>query len=135
MLVKLTLALFLLPFAVGAWYDCCEARTNEQMWLDQAIARLRAARLVERDPERVAALTYCIERYNKVGGFNVTVLPCFHGSIGVNVPLFPGLQLDPCVLEMPIRDGAVILLHESQHDFWPYVHPLVDERMKKLGCL
>jgi hypothetical protein len=36
---------------------------------------------------------------------------------------------------MPIEDGAMILVHEAMHDYWPYFHPFVDEHMRKVGCL
>jgi len=133
--MKYLLALLLLPFVVGVWYDHCGTHDNEQVWLNQVVQHLSLLHESCTDPDTREVLAYTIRRYDKIGGFDVMILPCLTGYIGCNCPYCPGLTLDPDVMQMPISIGAMLLLHEAMHDYFPYLHPFVDERMQEVGCL
>ena len=119
------------PFAAGFYYDYCGPRATEQGWLNRAIYDLKIMRF-KADPETKAILDYTINRYNRIGGFDVMVMPI--PAAGMNCPFCPGITLDPEVLEYPIHEGALILVHEAMHDYYPYFHPWIDSRMRKVGC-
>lgn len=128
-----------IPFAIGIWYSNCHNHKTEQVWLDQVIRHLCILRERCDDPELKNVLDYTIYRYNRIGGFDVMVLPCFsppgYESVGLNDPLCPGVTIDPEVLTYSIHSGSMVLVHEACHDYWPYYHPFVDsltDRVKKL---
>lgn len=111
----------------------------EQHWLNQAITHLREVRQVCDDPDLRECLAYTIGRYSKVGRFNVQVqwcvqiVPCI-SYLGYNAPWAPGLTLDRRVLEMPIEKGAMLLVHESLHDEFPFFgHHHITPRMERLA--
>ena len=129
-----------IPFIGGTYYAGCGTRFDEQRWLDKAIAYLKVERTLSANAEEREALDYCIKRYNQIGAWDVMIFPLSSPipslkAGGANWPFCPGLTLDTEVMCYPINVGAMILFHESQHDVYPYFHPLVDEKMRRLGCL
>lgn len=136
----------LTPYALAfASYGTTFGGVVEQAWLDRAIAHLRVLRSRCDDADLQGVLDYAIRRYNRIGPFDVAVSRCVHPLtslypdyrvIGVNNPLVPGLTLDIEVLSYPIHDGAMVLVHEALHDYWPCVgHSQIDPRMEKLERL
>lgn len=126
----------LVPCA-GYFFPC--GGQYEQVWLDAAISHLRIMRAICDDPDLQGVLDYTIERYNKIGPFDVSVqytcnLFPDRRAIGRNAPWLPGLTLDPCLLHhYPIETGAVILVHEALHDYWPFFgHSHITQREEKL---
>ncbi len=127
-----------IPFFAGAWYAGCGDRLAEQAWLDRAIWHLKILRTTCQDPEVCVVLDYTIDRYNKIGPWDVMVMPLTNPrgrTLGANWPFCPGITLDPEVLSYPIHEGALILAHEACHDFYPYFHPYVDPLVKKVEAL
>ncbi len=125
------------PFAGGLYYTGCGDRYVEQEWLDRAVAHLIALSLRCDDPDLQGVLDYTIRRYHKIGPWDVMVMPLANGrsgwrTLGCNCPWCPGITIDPEVLTYPISDGAMILTHEAMHDYWPYIHPLVDAQIHKM---
>jgi hypothetical protein len=110
----------------------------EQMWLNKAIEHLGELRHNCEDPELCDVLDYTIDRYNKIGPFDVAVSRCnwypLEGEIlGMNNPLVPGVTLDINVLMLPLHNGAMILVHEALHDYYPYLgHGHVNPIMTRL---
>jgi len=131
----------LTPYLVGVWYDHCGQREAEQEWLDEAIDHCKRMRAHCHDPDLRGILDYTITRYNRIGGFDVSVLPCFSPSrnirvIGINMPCCPGVCLDPVVLSYDIKDGAMVLIHEAMHDYFPYWgHSHIHQRERKLYAI
>lgn len=128
-----------LPTGVGVYYNLTGERDYEQQWLDGAITYLELERAITPNPERREALDYTIKHYNKIGGFDVMFMPlpgCETWRVaGANYPWIPGITLDPCVMSLPVSKGAMILVHEAMHDGWFNLHPFVDAKMKRIGCL
>ncbi|MFA5344709.1 MAG: hypothetical protein WC315_00305 [Candidatus Omnitrophota bacterium] len=130
-----------LPFAGGIWYSNCGERYVEQVWLDRAIFHLKILRRRCTDPELISVLDYTINRYHHVGGFDVMVAPCFspgrdYKIIGLNQPYCPGVTIDPEVMFYPIHEGALVLVHEALHDYFPYWgHSHVTPIMKRIEAL
>lgn len=130
-----------LPFVGGVWYSNCGERYIEQRWLDSVILHLQGLRSRCNDPELQGILDYTINRYNKIGGFDVMVAPCFSPSheykfIGLNQPFCPGITIDTEVLFYPIHEGAMIVVHEALHDYWPcWGHSYVTPTMKRIEAL
>lgn len=142
----LSTVLFLMaPWVMGYLsYGCSFGGIVEQLWLDKTIdyLALLKAKCPEEDVELREVLTYAMQRYNRIGPFDVAVSRCdwypLQGGrvLGVNNPLCPGITLDINVLRMPISDGAMIVVHESLHDYYPYVgHGHVDPVMARLEAL
>lgn len=110
----------------------------EQIWLNKAIAHLGELRYNCADPELCDVLDYTIDRYNKIGPFDVAVSRCDwyplrRKILGINNPLIPGMTLDINVLLLSLHDGAMILVHEALHDYKPYIgHGHVDPIMARL---
>ena len=92
-------------------------------------------------PDLQGVLDYTIRRYNHIGAWDVMVLPlsCPEPGckvLGINCPWCPGVTLDPEVLSYPIHEGALILVHEALHDYWPYFgHAHVNPRIEKLEAM
>ena len=127
-----------IPFLTGAWYAGCGDRYAEQAWLDKAIRHLKVLRLTCHDPEVCGVLDNTIRRYNRIGPWDVMVVPLANPTqktLGANWPFCPGVTLDPEVLTYPIHEGALILAHEACHDYWPYFHPYVDPLVRKVESL
>lgn len=133
------------PYVAGYLaYGCSFGGIVEQLWLDKAIdhlALLKAA-CPEEDAELREVLAYAMQRYNRISPFDVAVSRCdwypLQGGrvLGINNPLCPGITLDIDVLQLPISDGAMILVHESLHDYYPYVgHGHVNPIMARLEAL
>jgi hypothetical protein len=129
------------PALAGTWYTGCGDRYTEQLWLNRAVRHLKVLRLRCTDPDLQGVLDYTIHRYNRIGAWDVMVLPlsCPEPGckvLGINCPWCPGVTLDPEVLSYPIHEGALILVHEALHDYWPYFgHAHVDPRIEKLEAL
>jgi hypothetical protein len=127
------------PFTGGCWYSFCGDRF-EQEWLDKAIQHIQVLKNNCPDPELRGVLEYTITRYSRVGAWDVMVLPlanCWKGwkTLGCNCPWCPGITLDPEVLDYPSHEGALVLVHEAAHDYYPYFHPLVNPLMDKIEKL
>lgn len=91
----------------------------EQAWLDKVIVRVEEMRDDCDDPEVREILAYTARRYRNIGPFNVQVRSCGPGMAGLNVPYCPGVTLDPEIAKN-VDPGAVTLVHEAQHDYFPY---------------
>ena len=129
--------LILAPYVGGLYYMTTGTHPVEQAWLDKAIDHLKMLKTRTSDPDLKNVLDYCIGRYNKIGAWDVMVmpLPSFPGdhTLGANLPTCPGITLDYETLNMPLRDGALVLVHESLHDWWPcFGHSQVTPRIDKL---
>jgi hypothetical protein len=131
-----------LPFIGGAYYGQCGDRGPEQWYLDRCIAHLRVLRDRCHEPDLHGVLDYTIRRYNRIGAWDVMVIPLSgpaftrYKTIGCNCPWCPGITLDPCVLEFPVHDGAMVLVHEALHDYWPcFGHAHVDPMMERIEKL
>lgn len=113
----------------------------EQLWLDKCIKHLQMLRINCDDPDLQDVLDYTIQRYNKIGPFDVAVRRIWQSPIGAHViacnnPLIPGLSVDIDVLKYPIHDGAIIVVHEALHDYYPCVgHSHITPREEKLEQL
>ena len=123
-----------LPYTVGVYYSLLGNRDVEQQWLDEVINHLKLERAICKDREKKEALDYCIQRYNKIGAWDVSIMPLIQAD-GCNLPWCPGLTIDPEVMLYPIHDGAMVVLHESLHDGWFNMHPFIDAKMERIGCL
>ncbi len=129
-----------IPFASGVWYNSCGDRIVEQVWLDRIINHLKTIQRNCIDPELWEILDYTIHRYNKISGFDVMICPCFcgdgHKYVGLNAPACPGVTIDPEVMFYPIREGALVLVHESLHDYFPFLgHAYVTPTMQRIEKL
>jgi hypothetical protein len=111
----------------------------EQAWLNAAISHLRVMRPHCDDPDLQGVLDYTIQRYNRIGPFDVSVqwtvnfLPTGR-ALAYNAPWLPGITLDHDLLHFyPVELGAVILCHEALHDYYPYIgHSHITHRERKL---
>lgn len=130
------------PFLGGVYYAGCGDRGMEQAWLDRIIHELQRER-IHADPELREVIDYTIHRYNRIGPWDVMVMPLGgwpftkdgYEVVGCNCPFCPGLTLDPRLMEYPIKEAASVLLHEATHDYWPFMHPYIDAKMRRLGVL
>ncbi len=126
----------LLPFIGGAYYSFTGDHAPEQKWLDRAIDHLRVMRSSCTDLDLKDILDYTIQRYNKIGAWNVIVIPLVDNNnktLGCNCPWAPGVTLDPDTLRLPIEESAVVLVHEALHDYWPFFgHGHITAREEKL---
>jgi len=130
------------PFIGGIYYGFCGDHNYEQKWLDRAIDHLRDMRAACDDPDLCEILDYTIRRYHRVGAWDVMVAPCasvYRGgykTLGINVPGCPGVTIDPEVLTWDAADGAIVVVHEALHDYYPYLgHGHINERERKLYSL
>jgi hypothetical protein len=132
---------FAVPIAGGLWYVGCGDRYVEQEWLNRATSHLKLLRAHCSDPDLQNVLDYAIRRYNKVGAWDVMVMPLANirpgwRTIGCNFPFVPGITLDPEVLTYDLHEGSMVLVHESLHDWFPYFgHSQVTPRINKLDAL
>lgn len=90
----------------------------EQVWLDKVIVRIEKMRDDCDDPEVREILAYTARRYRNIGPFNVQVRSCSCWYDGLNVPYCPGVTIDPRIND--INTGVFVLVHEAQHDYFPY---------------
>jgi len=110
----------------------------EQMWLDDCIAHVHYLRANCDDPDLQDVLDYTIQRYNRIGPFDIAVcrlwqMPFKTPAIACNNPLIPGMSVDIEVLTFPIHDGAMIVIHEALHDYFPFAgHSHITPREEKL---
>jgi len=128
------------PFLGGLWYSQCGERKYEQEWLNRVIQRLEVLEARCTDQKLRGIIQYTTKRYNKIGGFDVMVVPCFSADgkeyIGLNQPFCPGITIDPKVLRYPVNFGAMLLVHEAMHDYWPcWGHAHVDPVMESFDIL
>jgi hypothetical protein len=130
-----------LPFIGGGWYALCGDHEFEQQWLDQVVVHMRSMREQCDDPDLQGILDYAIRRYHRAGAWDVMVAPCVGvyprtKTIGLNFPFCPGITIDPEVLGYTPREGALVIVHESLHDYWPFfAHGHIRERDTKLALL
>lgn len=125
------------PYVGGLWYGLCGDHKYEQAWLDEAIYHLKQMRKRCDDADLRGILDYTIKRYNRAGAWGVMVAPCVgvssNKTVGINVPHCPGICIDPEVLAWRVEDGAMVVVHEVMHDYWPYYgHGHINERERKL---
>ena len=133
------LGLFGPPYLGGVYYSLCGDHEQEQAYLDRCIAHIRAMQVYCNDPDLAGILDYTARRYHKIGAWDVMVFP-LSGAVkpgckvvGSNVPLCPGITLDPCLLLEKPEDTALVIVHEAMHDYWPcYGHSHINAREKKL---
>ncbi len=136
--VLLAIVLYLaLPFGVGILYNITEQdHYKKQVWLSEVMQHLCKLRVDCRDKEICDVIDYTINRYSKVGGFDVMFMKCPElypfEFIGLNSPLCPGLTLNPEIMTYSTQVGAMVLLHESCHDYYPFYHPLVNRLINKV---
>ena len=126
---------FAIPFIGGIYYSMCGDHKDEQAYLDICIRHLRDMRVYCDDPDLQGILDYTIQRYNKIGAWNVMIFPlaCSPKAVGCNDPFCPGITLDPCLLLWEPEDTAIVIAHEAMHDYWPfYFHYHIHAREKKL---
>lgn len=122
-----------LPFVGGLYYLLCQRHYWEQIYLDRCIAYLR--NLQPDDPELQSILDYTIRRYNKIGPWTVMIAPLIN-AVGMNCPWCPGITLAPEVLSYEPRDGALLLVHEALHDYFPWFgHSHIDPVMRRLEAI
>jgi hypothetical protein len=145
-IVALYVVLYLsLPFVGGLYYEATGDHSVEQAYLDRCIAHLKELRAVCGDPDLQGVLDYTIQRYNKIGAWDVMFIPApalprldltTDKAIGVNCPWCPGVSLDTCLLRAWPEDTAIILAHEALHDYWPFFgHGHINDREVKLYAL
>lgn len=114
---------------------------TEQDWLDDCIAHLRILRADCDDPELQGILDYTIQRYHRIGPGDVAVVrlwqcPYNTEAIARNDPLVPGITVDIDLLQYPTHDGAITVVHEALHDYFPYIgHAHITPREEKLEQL
>ena len=109
------------PYIGGVYYSLCGSHEAEQVWLDRCILRIKIARDITPDPELKKILDYAATKYNRIGAWNVMIMPLvccpFEDKVwGCNVPWCPGITIDPEVTHYPIAIGAEVVVHESLHD-------------------
>jgi len=133
-----------IPYIGGAHYGFTGNHAAEQQYLDRCIAHLKLMLACCNDPDLQGVLDYTIQRYDRIGAWNVMFMPLTgpvinagRGSgktIGCNCPWCPGITLDTCLLvEFTPEDAAVVLAHEALHDYWPYFgHGHINAREKRL---
>lgn len=129
------------PFLAGVWYAGCGDRNVEQAWLNRVTRHLTVLREHCDDPDLQGVLDYTIYRYHRIGAWDVMVWPLAtidprYKVIGCNWPFCPGITIDPEVMTYPISEGALVVVHEALHDYWPcFGHSQVDPRIDKLEAL
>ena len=128
------------PFLGGVYYSMCGDHSDEQRYLDDCISHLKIMRAACDDPDLQGILDYTIQRYHKIGAWNVMVMP-LDGPfitpgckvIGCNCPWCPGITLDPCLLLWQPEDTALVVAHEAMHDYYPFFgHGHISPREQKL---
>jgi len=133
-----------IPFIGGAYYGLTGDHSGEQQYLDRSIAHLKLMRTFCDDPDLQGVLDYTIQRYHKVGAWDVMFMPIagpvfgpIGKAIGCNCPWCPGVTLDSCLLiDFTPEEIAIVLAHEALHDYWPYFgHGHINDRERKLQDL
>ena len=114
-----------LPFIGGLYYDTCGPHEEEQIYLDVCVEHMKLMRLCCDDPELQGILDYTIQRYNRVGAWDVMFMALNSSGpegkvIGCNCPWCPGITLDTCLLLWPPEETALVVIHEAMHDYYPY---------------
>jgi hypothetical protein len=140
--VCLVIGTMIVPVSTGVWYNQCGERWMEQERLDKVITHLIQLRQRCPDSELRGVLSYTIARYNRIGGFDVMVIPCWTlkadtRCAGMNHPFCPGITIDPeMLMGWSVQEAATILVHEALHDYFPYAgHTHIDPIMKKMERL
>ena len=143
-LVIAHVVLLSVPFIGGVYYSLTGDHSDEQVFLDECIAHLKDCRAACKDKDLCGVLDFAIRRYNKIGPWDVMFLPLADPNpfdkdgkvIGCNCPWCPGITLDPCLLRWSPEAAAMVLAHESMHDYFPYFgHAHVTPREQKLWIL
>jgi hypothetical protein len=141
-LIAFVLGVVMPGYIGGVYYSMCGEHPEEQTYLDRCIAHLRDMRAVCDDPDLQDILDYTIRRYHKIGPWDVmifplTIIPRAGGKVvGCNEPFCPGMTLDPIVLLESPEFGALVIVHEAMHDYFPYYgHARINAREKKFWGL
>ena len=132
-----------LPFLGGLYYAFSGNHLDEQYFLDRCVDHLKQCRAVCSDPDLCEVLDYTVQRYNKVGAWNVMFAPLSFPYVapgmkvvGCNCPWCPGVTLDTCTLLWTPEEAAMVLAHEAMHDHYPYFgHSYVTPREIKIQAL
>lgn len=131
-----------IPFIGGLYYACCGEHAFEQSRLDPAVAHLRRMREACDDPDLQGILDYTIDRYSRVGAWDVMFFPCIgpygndYKAMGINMPMCPGITLDPELLSWEPEEMALVVVHEAMHDYRPWFgHSHIVKRDRKLRVL
>lgn len=134
-----TLGLWGPPWIGGLYYSLSGGHEQEQAYLDQCMSHLRLMRAHCNDPDLQGILDYTIQRYDRIGAWDVMIFPLSaavkpgYKAVGCNDPLCPGITLDPCLLLDAPEDTAIVIAHEAMHDYWPcYGHDHINAREQKL---
>lgn len=114
----------------------------DQEWLDRAQFRIYRLILECKDPEVKKVLEYA-HTFKEIGPFSVAVTKCNWAPCkkdmyiaGINSPLCPGMSIDVKTTTDPIDEGALVIIHESLHDYFPYYgHDHVNPVMEKVEAL
>jgi hypothetical protein len=127
----------------GLYYARTGWHNTEQDWLNHCqweLLRMKE-RCGPKDQDLKEIIEYVMERYKAIGPWDVMVFPITNHEegkkvIGRNDPLCPGITIDPWVFGQSYRTGALLLIHEALHDYWPcwghdHVTPIMD-RMENL---
>lgn len=127
----------------GLYYTQTGWHNTEQEWLNSCQWELQRMKrhCSPQDQDLKEIIDYVMGRYNTIGPWDVMVFPLTNNKegkkvIGRNDPLCPGITIDPWVFGQSHRTGALLLIHEALHDYWPcwghdHVTPIMD-RMEKL---
>lgn len=149
--IALVLCLFSLPFMFttapayvgGLYYSQTGPHNTEQKWLNdcQRVIHRMYYRCGPEDKDLKEILEYVMTRYNAIGPWDVMIMPITNNHegkkvIGRNEPTCPGITIDPWVFDKSPREGALLIIHEAMHDYWPcwghdHVTPIMD-RMERL---
>jgi hypothetical protein len=118
---------FIAPAYIGGvYYSLCGEHPAEQAYLDRCIAHLRDIRAICDDPDLQGILDYTIQRYSKVGAWDVMFFPLSGGFrsddriSGCNCPFCPGITIDTSMLLDRPELTALVIVHEALHDYFPY---------------
>lgn len=126
------LILLISPYLGGLYYGLTGDHSSEQQCLDKAVAHLKLMHTRCNDADLQGILDYTIRRYNKIGAWDVMVMPLID-AVGCNCPWTPGITLDTSVLLFSAEETALILVHEALHDYAPYLgHRHINTREQKL---
>jgi hypothetical protein len=94
-------------------------KAREEAWLADAVEYLERQRLLAIHPDDQALLDYTLKHYSQRGRFGVRFHPSPAGAAH-NVPWCPGITIDPSSLTYSPSVSAEILVHEAQHDYFPW---------------
>jgi hypothetical protein len=121
-------ALVIFMFAPYAICLAPHGGAEEQAWLNGVVLHLEVKRDECDDPEMKEIIDYTIRRYNTIGPLGVRVVQLPEDVAGMNNPFVMGVNLDEYLLRCSRPVGALILVHEAMHDYWPHFgHSHIDD--------